>query len=460
MPEVEAVVPTLREGLPALAPEAGLSEAQLTVIGLPSEGPGIEALESSDGSPMQVAALSEGQGYLSADAADNLGVTLGDQIQVFAGPQPQFFTVAGIYDQGDHPAGSVSMVIPLPAAQQLLGASNQINQVLISNAGGTVSGAEHTDLVLQQLESVVAGTDLEVAPVKQDALDAADEAGAGFSTIFILFAQFSVAAGVLLIFLIFVMLAAERKHELGIARAVGAQRGHVIRVFTFEGAFYAVLAAAVGSLLGVAVGYAMVFILQTAFSQIGDANGSLELSFAFNWKSVVIAYTMGVVLTFLVVMVSSWRVSRLNIVGRCATFPNRGCSGVPGRTWPWASAFLSSGCCWHLPVCRVRSSVPSAWASPWSSWASPCWPAASGCRSGSPSPQPESACSHTRRARRRASTPLRPCATSRPAAGRTGCAASSSRISLMIQNHASPRAERPPPPSAGGAYGPCCSCGW
>jgi len=139
-----------------------------------------------------------------------------------------------------------------------------------------------------------------------------------------------VAAGVLLIFLIFVMLAAERKHELGIARAVGAQRGHVIRVFTFEGGFYAVLAAAVGSLLGVAVGYAMLFVLQTAFSQIGDSGGSLELSFAFNWKSVVIAYTMGVVLTFIVVMVSSWRVSRLNIVRAVRDIPE---PRVQRRTW-------------------------------------------------------------------------------------------------------------------------------
>ena len=68
-------------------------------------------------------------------------------------------------------------------------------------------------------------TGLKAWPVKVDALDDARDIGSEFSTVFLVFGQFSVAAGILLIFLIFVMLAAERKRELGIARAVGAQRG-------------------------------------------------------------------------------------------------------------------------------------------------------------------------------------------------------------------------------------------
>ena len=76
-----------------------------------------------------------------------------------------------------------------------------------------------------------------------------------------LFGQFSVGAGVLLIFLIFVMLAAERKHELGIARAVGMRRGHLMRMFAFEGALYALLASALGSVAGVGVGWLMVRVI-------------------------------------------------------------------------------------------------------------------------------------------------------------------------------------------------------
>ena len=91
---------------------------------------------------------------------------------------------------------------------------------------------------------------LEADNSKQDALELADEQGAAFMSIFTTFGSFSIAAGILLIFLIFVMLAAERRSELGIARAVGTRRGHLVQMFLFEGLAYDLLAAAVGALLG------------------------------------------------------------------------------------------------------------------------------------------------------------------------------------------------------------------
>ena len=75
---------------------------------------------------------------------------------------------------------------------------------------------------------------------------------------FTTFGSFSIAAGILLIFLIFVMLAAERRGELGIARAIGTRRGHLVQMFTFEGAAYDLIAAAVGAILGAIVAYGMV----------------------------------------------------------------------------------------------------------------------------------------------------------------------------------------------------------
>ena len=65
-------------------------------------------------------------------------------------------------------------------------------------------------------------------------------------SMFTTFGSFSIAAGILLIFLIFVMLAAERRGELGIARAIGTRRRHLVQMFLFEGVAYDVVAAAVG----------------------------------------------------------------------------------------------------------------------------------------------------------------------------------------------------------------------
>src|SRR4029434_8580145 len=65
---------------------------------------------------------------------------------------------------------------------------------------------------------------LETDKTKQHALKEADAAGAMFMSFFSTFGSFSIAAGILLIFLIFVMLAAERRGALGIARAAGGRR--------------------------------------------------------------------------------------------------------------------------------------------------------------------------------------------------------------------------------------------
>ena len=94
---------------------------------------------------------------------------------------------------------------------------------------------------------------LGVDPLKQDLVDQArDGLSSLFTTIFLILGLFSIAAGILLIVLIFTMLAAERRSEMGMARAVGTQRRQLIQQFIAEGTGYALLAGLVGSALGVA----------------------------------------------------------------------------------------------------------------------------------------------------------------------------------------------------------------
>ncbi|GIV77021.1 MAG: hypothetical protein KatS3mg050_1415 [Litorilinea sp.] len=166
---------------------------------------------------------------------------------------------------------------------------------------------------------------------KQFALQGADIAGLAFGSMFTVFGAFSILAGVLLIFLIFVMLAAERRSELGIARAVGMQRGHLVQMFVSEGLAYDLAAALVGLGLGLLVSYAMVGFLGGLFQVIGQQLDQQALSFRLYWSvappSLVIAYCGGVLLTFGVVTIASWRVSRLNIVAAIRGLPDTGANG-------------------------------------------------------------------------------------------------------------------------------------
>src|SRR5581483_9767427 len=142
--------------------------------------------------------------------------------------------------------------------------------------------------------------------------------GAAFMSLFTTFGSFSIAAGILLIFLIFVMLAAERRGELGIARAVGTKRRNLVQMFVFEGVAYDVLAAAVGAALGVGVAYGMVLAIAAAVG----AESDITISYSVRAASVVVAYAIGVLLTFAVVAFSAWRVSRMNIVSAIHNLPD------------------------------------------------------------------------------------------------------------------------------------------
>jgi len=315
--EVDGVAPLAAEVAPVVVLDTGLNEAQVNVLGYAEEWmSGFDRLEDEQGGFLSLSTLAPGQVYISSELANELNIGPSGTVYTYLGTLPTILEVSGIYEKGANPSGEFSLVMPLSQLQALTGNEGKINFIIITNQGDAIQGAQHTETVLSSLEPLLEGSELEADPVKQDALDTADEAGSTFSTIFLVFAQFSIAAGILLIFLIFIMLAAERKSELGIARAVGAQRGHIVRMFAFEGAIYALIAAIIGSLLGVAAGWGMVRIIAIAFGQV-----DLELTFAFNWRSVVIAYTLGTVLTFVLVIIASWRVSRLNIVRAIRDIP-------------------------------------------------------------------------------------------------------------------------------------------
>jgi len=315
--EIEGVAPLIKEVAPVVALDTRQSEAQVDILGYDDDWmAGFDKLVDGQGNILTLQNLAPGQVYISSELADKVDVQQADTLYVYLGSQPTSVTVNGIYKDGAKPAKDVSMVMQLSHLQTLLNTNGKINTILITHQGDALHGGEYTDSTISNLEPLLEGGGLKAEPIKQDALEQADEAGSSFTSIFLVFGQFSIAAGILLIFLIFVMQAAARKRELGISRAVGTQRRQVIMMFAFEGAMYALIAAAIGSLLGVLVGLGMVRIIAVALGQ-----ADLELAFAFKWQSLVIAYTLGMVITFAIVIISSWIVSRLNIVRAIRDIP-------------------------------------------------------------------------------------------------------------------------------------------
>ena len=319
---VDGVMPAISLSAPAVSLTLERNVPRLQVQGLDAAYvDGFGGYFDADGEELDLGAIGQNELYLSADAADDLGAEPGDQIALFFEAIPVTVRVAEVFDEGGATSSDSPLsVMRLADLQALLGEQGNINYVFISNEGGTVAGERHTQEVLDAFSNLREKRGLDYNDVKREGIELADGVGDQFASIFLLFGTFSILAGILLIALIFVMLAAERKRELGIARAVGAQRGDIVRLFTFEGAVYSLAAAALGSLLGIAIGLVMVRVMAAAFGAIDEFDG-FEIVFSFRWQSLLLAYTLGMVVTYLVVVISAVRTSALNIVRAVRDIP-------------------------------------------------------------------------------------------------------------------------------------------
>ena len=190
--------------------------------------------------------------------------------------------------------------------------------VLVSLEGGVYDAVDRTAAGTQQIEAALGDLEgADVAPVKQDALDLAAEAGASFRELFVAIGSFAVMAGILLLVNIFVMLAEERKSELGMLRAVGLKRRDLVRVFVIEGSLYAVAAAILGALAGIGVGRVIIIVTSGIFESFGE----LTLAFSAPLSSIVTGGLIGFLIAMATITATSLRTSRLNIIRAIRDLP-------------------------------------------------------------------------------------------------------------------------------------------
>ncbi|HZQ03803.1 MAG TPA: FtsX-like permease family protein [Gaiellaceae bacterium] len=303
---VAAVEPAIVEPVAVQDVTSRQNEPRVTLFASePARMRGFGEIRAGD-TTVSLADLRPGEIFLNAKGAEKLDAKPGDVLRIFAGRGSTTARVRAVVHYRGAAAVDSGVMMQLGAAQKLLGKPGQIGAVFVANRGGVARSAAVTAL----LEPTVSPLGLEVDQTKHDLLRTADAAGASFMSLFTTFGSFSIAAGILLIFLIFVMLAAERRGELGIARAVGTRRGHLVQMFLFEGVAYDLAAAVVGALAGVLVAYGMVLAMAHAFA----ATSTIHISYSVSAASIAVGYSLGVLLTLVVVAFSAWRVSRMNIV--------------------------------------------------------------------------------------------------------------------------------------------------
>src|SRR3989449_4102008 len=218
-------------------------------------------------------------------------------------------------------------------AQASFNELGRANLIRISNLGAVVDGVAYSDEVTRKATLVIADNrwPLVVDPVKADDLENARALGRDATELFLVMGAFSVVAGLLLIVNIFVMMAEERKAEMGVSRAIGLQRSDLTTSFLLEGSAFALAAAALGALAGLGLGAVMIYF----FGILVPLEEGVRVSFYFEPASVVLAFAAGAIMTFASVALAAWRISRLNVV--------RAIRDLPEPDGHHAALFLLSG---------------------------------------------------------------------------------------------------------------------
>ena len=327
--DIDGITGILQTPIPALNPEERLSEPSAQFVGVdPESADAFNALITPDGTNLAASDLGEREVFVSERLAKDILLEVGSPLQVFVDGQPTDFTVAGIVrdnaltaatainsDSGQ-PAGGV--IAPIERVRDIIGEPGRVDLLVLSATGGIRDTVDLSDEIDEHLD-VIAMTEmipLDVIVTKAELVGFAELAGSLFVTFFLVFGLFSIAAGIMLIFLTFVMLAAERRGEMGMARAVGMKRLHLTESFIAEGMAYNIGSAFVGAVLGLGVAWALITVLGSVADDFG-----LGITFHVNPTGFVIAYCLGLVITFLTVAISSWRSANLNIVRAIRDIP-------------------------------------------------------------------------------------------------------------------------------------------
>ena len=266
--------------------------------------------------------LGPNQIVINERAARELDVVAGDDLRLHAYGSAIDMTITRVVPEVGLAGYGGALVAPGTITGLAEGATASAvppsHRLLVSLDGGVFDTRALSDSAVADLRAAVAEVPgVEVEAPKALVLDDAERQGAGLTEVFSMIGIFSVLAGILLLINLFVMLAEERKTELGMLRAVGFTRRRLTRAFAIEGAFYAIVASVLGAVAGLGIGWLVAVVAGPIFG--ADDGASFPL--VIEPMSLAIGAGTGLVISLVTIWVTSLRIARLNIIRAIRDLP-------------------------------------------------------------------------------------------------------------------------------------------
>src|SRR5881396_1750691 len=325
MPNVAGVAPRYQLPGAVVDTTSQLFEPTATVIGFDS-GRDLGDFVRADGSTWDGSGLGATEAIINHKLATAVEAKVGQGLLVSMGTprgnaQMSLTVKEIVRDEGRGAWNdNENLFVPLGTIQTALGEAGQINTITVANVGGVTQGYLRSDDAVREIAPFLPPSPtFTISKAKADSIDGATRNIDQLSQVFVLLGFFTVIAGVLLIINIFVMLAEERKGEMGVARALGMRRTNLVQSFVSEGLLYALLSSVVGTFTGLLVAGVILW----GFSQVFGASAFGGTGFILTWtdSDLINGFAIGFLITMATIVIASWRVSKLNIVRAIRDIP-------------------------------------------------------------------------------------------------------------------------------------------
>ena len=331
-PQVAAATDGVAPGIELVGSAADLDKRQgasrVTVVGFdPASQQPFGAYELVGGAATFGEDLGRGEVLVSRTLAQKIQAEPGDRLRVSiesSTPATGVLRIAGIARStgpGAYTLGS-AVFAPVRTVQDLVGVEG-INIVRISAPGGVRDSLPAARAALPVLRAAVdrIAPELTVGGAKVSDVDNSEQFTGFISAMLVGMSAIVIAAGAALIVNIMGMLAEERRTQMGVLRALGLKRRRLVGLSVIEGALYSLAAGVVGAAVGIGLGRIIATRFGNAFAEFAGDEFDFQFAFHLEISTLVAGFAIGSLLTLLVVLVASWRTSRMTITAAIRDLP-------------------------------------------------------------------------------------------------------------------------------------------
>src|SRR6478735_12033781 len=250
------------------------------------------------------APVGPGEVVIDARTARRAGFEVGDDVDVVFEDARRTFRLVGIvgFGETDSILGATMTGFDLPTAQTVLGKTGVVDEIDVRAVDGVSATTLRGRIAAVLPDGVRAQTGEQVAA---DSTDSVRDAMGVFTTVLLVFAGVSLLVGSFVIWNTFSVLVAQRRREVGLLRAVGGTRRQVVAGVLLEAGVVGVVSSAVGLGLGVALAAGIRLLLKVVGVDVPTTSPAIET------RTVVAAFSIGIVVTCLAAVLPAWAAARI-----------------------------------------------------------------------------------------------------------------------------------------------------